>query len=127
MYNYRFTSFFAFTSMFWFVEVIFAAAAWGLSTTFLSSKPSGGSESVGDDVSVKDEGESLGVVKKEEHTGRSSFDYPPAAEADDEDDEIANQSLVGIGTLRVSDSGLGTSLESGDPIRRRAKPVSEGS
>jgi seipin len=129
MYNYRITSFVVFTSLFWLVEMLFAAATWAILTFVLPQStalvPKYEEE---DDFSVKEEERQGTVKKEEEQEGRSLRDIP-AAEADDEDDDVPGHSLIGTGNLRISDSGIGTSMESSssrlDHIRRRQKSREE--
>jgi len=127
MYNYRITSFVVFTSLFWFVEMLFTGTAWAvLAIVWPEQALLIKYEDDEEEESIKDENDGQGLVKKEEEAEPSIHEYPPAAEADDEDDEEPGQSMIGTGTLRISDSGIGTSLESSssrlDPIRRRQKP-----
>jgi seipin len=129
MYSYRVTSFVIFTSLFWTLEMLFSLLVWWLGSAYLPSSPD--SEEL-DETIIKEERDNTQAVKKEEEDDRVTrlHDYPPPLEADDEDDEVPLHSLIGSGALRISDSGLGTSLESSasrqDLLRRRSKPAMGG-
>jgi hypothetical protein len=136
MYNHRITSFFVFTCMFWFVEMSFTAMVWACLAFVVSGKSTVTPKWEGDDdTTIKTEPEGEGTIKQEEEEELETpaiHDYPPATEADDEDDEdddTPSHSLVGTGTVHISDSGVGTSLDSSagraDLVRRRQKLSTE--
>jgi|ERR1700761_1831555 len=135
MYNWRLTSFVVFTSIFWGVEVTFAAAFWFWFSMLLSSRdePSGNTKE-NEKTSIKNETEIApeeNVLNlKQEEVDPSLQDYPTATEADVEDEEEPDLPvMVGSSHLGApSDSGLGTSLDSSstkrDTVRRRSsKPT----
>jgi seipin len=138
MYNWRFTSFVVFTSIFWGVEITCTALLWVALTIFLSSRTEPPAKSEPSEMAaVKHETDTTTeepsrIIKREEEE-KLLEDFPQATEADIEDEEEPDP-LVLVGSSRrgiVSDSGLGTSLESSgtgkrDTIRRRSSRPPDG-
>ena len=140
MYNHRIISFVAFTGIFWVVEMIIATLIWASLSYYLtgniapfniekglfrtkrereSSEPQG---TVADPTPTTG---SLGI--KDEGAPEAPLEsYPPAVEADVEDEADGDGAPVLVGGSRAapSDSGIGTSMESSatraEAIRRRS-------
>lgn len=148
MYNYRLTSFFVLTTLFWMVELVVTAVVWfSLSTYFSYERPRDRavkSEALKNEPRIKQEEEdelsdtphtfptlsgqpplryTSPRVKQEE--GEEVSTEVPAAigeQADDEDDDAdyVRDDVAGRGGF--TDSGIGTSMESSGPrsnVRRR--------
>jgi seipin len=148
MYNYRILSFLVLTSIFWTVEVTFAGIIWLVLSIYVFPDSSASTE-------VKREEESVPIKKEHDehddmsdtpHTFPTLSGQPPlrylsphvkdedtpappdnevaVGEADDEEDDFIIDETGPIGR-QVSDSGIGTSMESssGKPesVRRRSR------
>jgi len=118
MYTWRLTSFVIFTSIFWGVELTTTAFLWLMLSLFLTSSTDEPIKKEEKHLSIKEEpgtASEVAPVKLEQKEPQYTVqDYPPATEADVEDEEEPEEPLqVGsaYGAAR-SDSGLGTSLES---------------
>lgn len=147
MYNKRTFSFVLFTSTFWIVEMVFAFSAYlvfmlafGLpkDTSAPIIKPELSSQDTKADESegLSDTSRTFPTfskqpplkysstkIREEEEIEEDKLALPTAAEADDEDEEDDFVVDHGIGAGMRSDSGLGTSMDSGagqaDALRRR--------
>jgi seipin len=151
MYKYRITSFLTLTGAFWTVEMTFAALVWFALSVFIfpqKDKPIKleGSPQVKRERAEDEDEDALSDtprtfptltghaplryssprVKTEEEEDSTLVDtHPVTAEADDEEDEDADFLLEESGHVGrgVSDSGIGTSMESSagrhENIRRR--------
>jgi seipin len=149
MYNYRIVSFLTLTGAFWTVEMTFAALVWLALSIFVFPQDAPVKKEERPQIKrergEEDDSEALSDtprtfptltgqpplryssprVKSEEEDGAQPIDaHPATAEADDEDEDadflLEESGPVGRG---VSDSGIGTSMESshGRPenVRRR--------
>lgn len=147
MYNFRFASFLVLTAAFWSVEMFFAAIVWFALSSYLSNPDapikSEDTQPIKQESRIKEEGD----ISDTPHTFPTLSGQPPlryasqrvkeedadesapepqhaVMEADDEDEDADYvHDLAGPGR-GVSDSGIGTSMESsggGRPgsIRRR--------
>ena|ERR1700753_2118657 len=138
MYNWWLTSFVVFASVFWGVEIIFTAAFWICFSMLLSSKDGSPTDkSRNESTVIKPETESTEDENpskfKQEEQEPSLHEYPAATEADIEDEEDPEVPVMLGGPHRnaQSDSGLGTSMESGsaarDTLRKRSsRPTLDG-
>jgi seipin len=155
MYNYRIISFVVLTSIFWTVEMTFAGIIWLVLTIFVfpDSSPSTEvkKEAAEDSVHIKREQDEHSDMSDTPHTFPTLSGQPPlryssphvkeeetplppdnevaVGEADDEEDDFILDEAGPIGR-GVSDSGIGTSMESSsgrpDSIRRRSRLSSGG-
>jgi hypothetical protein len=154
MYNYRLTSFAVLTTLFWFVELVVTAVVWFSLNTYLTYVPPRDQvikdEAIKKEAQIKtEEDDELSDtphtfptlsgqpplrytstrVKKEE-TDDTSTEQPPAVgeQADDEDEE-ADFLRDDLADRAFTDSGIGTSMESGGPrtsVRRRRSSRLDG-
>jgi seipin len=153
MYKYRILSFIVLTSIFWTVEMTFAGLIWLVLSIFVFPDNSSSTD-------VKKEEESVPIKKEQDghsdisdtpHTFPTLSGQPPLrysspyvkeeetpappdnevaiGEADDEEDDFILDETGPIGRA-VSDSGIGTSMESSsgrpESVRRRSRMFSEG-
>ena len=147
MYNFRITSFFVLTTVFWFVEIAVTAAVWFSLSTYLTYTPPRDKAykdealkkesriKTEDDDEMSDTPHTFPTLSgqpplrytsprvKQEETDDASTEIPAATgeQADDEDDDAdyMREDLAGRG---FTDSGIGTSMESSGPnasVRRR--------
>jgi hypothetical protein len=115
MYNWKLTSFIFFTSAFWGFEMTFMSICWILISLLVSNPDKQNIKQEQPEKAIKQEAETAeesGTLIKEEAFD-DLHDYPPATEADIEDEEELELPVI-VGSHRgfVSDSGLGTSMDS---------------
>ncbi|QDS75353.1 hypothetical protein FKW77_002203 [Venturia effusa] len=148
MYNYRIMSFIVLTGIFWAVEATFAGVFWLILSIFVfpENSPSADVKKEEEPAWIKKENEDHSDLSDTPHTfptlsGQPPLQYsspyvkeedtpaPPdnevaVGEADDEEDDFVLDD-AGLTGRQVSDSGIGTSMESssGRPenIRRRSR------
>lgn len=153
MYNYRILSFIVLTGMFWAVEATFACLFWLILSIFVfpENAPPTDTKKEEDSVRIKKEEDEHSDMSDTPHTFPTLSGQPPlryssphvkeedtpappdnevaVGEADDEDDDFVLDSTGPMRT-QVSDSGIGTSMESssGRPenIRRRSRRSERG-
>ncbi|KAF2209571.1 hypothetical protein CERZMDRAFT_100360 [Cercospora zeae-maydis SCOH1-5] len=138
MYNHRIISAVVFITAFWITELVFFALAWGVVSFYISAQPELGdvkAELPDDTATIKGEEDDSKALSDTERTfptlgGQAPLRYSapvngikqepedeepalrpvtPAAEADDEDEDVD-----------FFDSGIGTSMESSNPSRRES-------
>jgi seipin len=128
MYNWKLTSFIFFTSTFWAFELTFMSTCWILISLLISNPDKTAIKQEFPEKAIKQEPETAeesGTLIKEEAFDDLN-DYPPATEADIEDEEELELPVI-VGSHRgfASDSGLGTSMDSSstrpskNSVRRR--------
>jgi seipin len=152
MYNYRISSFVVLTSIFWMVEMTVAGIFWLVLAIFVfpDSSPSTDVKKE-ESVPIKQEHDEHSDMSDTPHTFPTLSGQPPlrylspyvkdedtpappdneiaVGEADDEDDDFILDETGPIGRA-VSDSGIGTSMESSsgrpESVRRRSRQSSGG-
>lgn len=156
MFNFRITSFFVLTTLFWSIELIVTALVWFSLSTYLTyerpkdraakdpdlkQEPQLKQEQEADELS--DTPHTFPTLSgqpplrytsppvKQEETDDVSTEIPAAvgeqADDEDEDAEYVRNDLVGRGAF--TDSGIGTSMESSGPrsgVRRRRSQRLDG-
>lgn len=153
MYNYRTLSFVVLTSIFWTVEMTFAGIIWLVLSIFVFPESSSSTDIKKEEetVPIKKEHDEPSDMSDTPHTFPTLSGQPPlryssphvkeedtpappdnevaVGEADDEEDDFILDETGPIGR-NVSDSGIGTSMESSsgrpESVRRRSRLPSGG-
>lgn len=153
MYNYRIISFVVLTAIFWSVEMTFAGIFWLMLSVFVfpDNNPPTDVKKEEEPVRIKKEEDEQSDMSDTPHTFPTLSGQPPlryssphvkeedtpappdnevaVGEADDEDDDFVLDETGPMGR-QVSDSGIGTSMESSsgrpESMRRRSRQSGGG-